>query len=65
MKRRELLANALGPAMPAEKADDLKPKKSGPRARYFPNFLLRRTPSVRTCRPRRSTIITASITALM
>ena len=41
MKRRELLASALGPAMPAEKADDLKPKKSGPRARYFPNFLLR------------------------
>jgi protein SCO1/2 len=41
MKRRELLANVLGPTMPAEKADDLKPKKSGPRARYFPNFLLR------------------------
>jgi protein SCO1/2 len=41
MKRRELLANALGPAMPAEKADDLNPKKSGPRARYFPNYLMR------------------------
>ena len=31
MKRRELLGNVLGPAMPAEKEDDLKPKKSGPR----------------------------------
>lgn len=41
MKRREMLANVLGPAMPAKKEDDLKPKKSGPRAKYFPNFLLR------------------------
>jgi len=41
MKRRELLANALGQAMPVEKADDLKPKKSGKRAKYFPNFLMR------------------------
>jgi protein SCO1 len=40
MKRRELLANVLGPAMPAEKADDLKPHKFGPRAKYFPNFLM-------------------------
>lgn len=41
MKRRDLLTNALGPASPAEKADNLKPKKSGPRAKYFPNFLMR------------------------
>lgn len=41
MKRRELLANALGSTAPAEKADDLKPRKSGPRAKYFPNFLMR------------------------
>jgi protein SCO1 len=40
MKRRELLANVLGPAMPADKADDLKPKTSGLRAQYFPNFLM-------------------------
>ena len=40
MKRRELLANALGPAKSADKSDDLKPKKSGPRSRYFPNFLM-------------------------
>jgi protein SCO1 len=41
MKRRELIANALGPATHAKKADDLTPKKSGPRAKYFPNFLMR------------------------
>jgi hypothetical protein len=41
MKRRELLTNAVGPASPAEKADNLKPRKSGPRAKYFPNFLMR------------------------
>lgn len=41
MKRRKLLANALGPAMSADKADDLKPKTTGPRSKYFPNFLLR------------------------
>jgi protein SCO1/2 len=47
MKRRDLLASVLGPApadradKKADKADDLKPKKSGPRAGYFPNFLLR------------------------
>ena len=41
MKRREMLGNVLGPAMPAKKEDDLKPKKSGPRAKYFPNFLMR------------------------
>jgi len=37
MKRREMLAKAIK----REKADDVKPKKSGPRANYFPNFLLR------------------------
>ena len=41
MKRRKLLAKALGPAAPADKADDLKPKTTGPRSKYFPNFLLR------------------------
>jgi protein SCO1/2 len=40
MKRRNLLANALGAATPAGKADDVKPHKSGPRANYFPNFLM-------------------------
>jgi protein SCO1/2 len=39
MKRREMLANVLSPS--AKKEDDLKPKKRGPRANYFPNFLLR------------------------
>lgn len=37
MKRREMLAKAIK----REKADDVKPKKNGPRAKYFPNFLLR------------------------
>ncbi len=41
MKRRDLLATVLGPTMPAEKADDLKPKTTGPRSNYFPNFLMR------------------------
>jgi protein SCO1/2 len=41
MKRRELLTIAQGPASPAQKVDNLKPKKSGPRAKYFPNFLMR------------------------
>ena len=41
MKRRELLANVLSTSKPSKKEDDLKPKKSGPRANYFPNFLLR------------------------
>lgn len=41
MKRRELLTKALGPAMPDEKAGELKPKKSGPGTKYFPNFLMR------------------------
>jgi len=41
MKRRELVANILVPAVSVEKADELKPKKSGPRAKYFPNFLMR------------------------
>ena len=37
MDRRQMLAKAAK----AGKADDVKPKKSGPRANYFPNFLLR------------------------
>lgn len=41
MKRRNLMANLLSNAMPADKADDTRPKKSGPRAKYFPNFLLK------------------------
>lgn len=36
MKRRNLLANALG----ADKADDLSTRTTGPRSKYFPNFLL-------------------------
>lgn len=38
MKRRELLAGVMAPV---DKAEDLKPKKTGPRAKYFPNFLMR------------------------
>ncbi len=41
MKRRELIANVLTPTLADEKAIESKPKKSGPRARYFPNFLMR------------------------
>jgi protein SCO1 len=36
MKRRELLSRGVS----ADKADDLRPKTTGPRAKYFPNFLM-------------------------
>jgi protein SCO1/2 len=41
MKRRELIANALGSARPADGVEDLRPKKSGPGTKHFPNFLMR------------------------
>lgn len=41
MKRRELIANTLGSAMSTEDAQDLRPKKSGPGTKHFPNFLMR------------------------